>query len=91
MRFLFRSSIWPVKLADLARQVGRGLVPHQPCFGVLTSGTRESTRSPRLCSPEAGKDEGIGIGTPNGRTPKRIRRGQAGQAPSRWASDIVEL
>ncbi len=29
--------------AGLVIQVGRGLVPHQPCFGVLTAGTREST------------------------------------------------
>ncbi len=45
---------------ELAFQVGRGLVPHQPCFGVLTVGTRDLTRSPRLCPPEAGKAEGIG-------------------------------
>ena len=35
-----------VPFCDLAFQVGRGLVrliPHQPCFGVLTAGTREST------------------------------------------------
>ncbi len=48
-------------LRHLAFQVGRGLVPHQPCFGVLTAGTREANDS----------------GTPNFGTPKRIRRGQA--------------
>ncbi len=45
---------------NLGFQVGRGLVPHQPCFGVLTSGTRESTRSTRLCPPPADKVEGNG-------------------------------
>ncbi len=61
MSVLFRSVIWSFRLVDLAFQVGRGLVPHQPCFGVLTKGTRESTRrSPRLCPPEAGKAEGNG-------------------------------
>ena len=43
---LFRSAIWPFRLAEPALQVGRGLVPRQPCFGVLTAGTRESIRSP---------------------------------------------
>ncbi len=46
-------------------EVGRGLVPHQPCFGVLTVGARESIRSPRLCPPEAGKAEGNLVGTLN--------------------------
>ncbi len=44
-----------VPFCDLAFQVGRGLGPHQPCFGVLTDGTNESTRSPRLCPAPAGK------------------------------------
>ncbi len=46
-----------VPFCDLAFQVGRGLVPHQPCFGVLTAVTRKSTRSPRLCPPPADKAE----------------------------------
>ncbi len=29
------------------------------------------------CPPEAGKAVGTGTGTPNGSTPKRVRRGQA--------------
>ena len=47
------ASVWAVRqVCDLAFHVGRGLfrlVPHQPCFGVLTAGTRGLTRSPRLC------------------------------------------
>ena len=48
------------RLVDLAFQVGRGLVPLQLCFDVLTAGTRESTRSRRLFPPEAGKADGNG-------------------------------
>jgi len=69
---------------DLALQVGRGLVPHQPCFGVLTAGTRESTRSPRFCPLEAGKAERNGSWDAQVSTPKRIRRGQP---PNGWAID----
>ncbi len=84
MRVLFRSAIWPFRLVVLAFQVGPGLVPHQPCFGVLTAGTREATRCPQLCPPPAGKAEGNGSWDAKlCSTPKRIRRGQA---PNGWAS-----
>ncbi len=76
-------------VALLKLQVGRGLVPHQPCFGVLTACTRESTRSPRLCPPEAGKAEGNGRWDAQGTTPKRIRRGQDGQAPNGWTAGAL--
>ncbi len=39
------------RLVGLAFQVGRGLVPYQSCFGVLTADTRESTRIPLGYSP----------------------------------------
>ncbi len=83
MRVLFRSAIWPFRLVDLAFQVGRGLVPLQPCFGVLKADIRESTGSPQLCPPPAGKAEGNGSWDAHCSTPKRIRRGQA---PNGWAS-----
>ncbi len=81
-----------VPLCDQAFQVGRGLVPHQPCFGVLTASTRESTRSPQLCPPPAGKAErNESWNAQLCSAPKRIRRGQAPNGRAREVAARVRV
>ncbi len=78
-----------VSFRDLAVKVGRsafqvvrsghsgwlGARPPPTLFWRPNAGTRESTRSPGFARRRLAKPRGTGVGTPNYRTPKRIRRG----------------
>ncbi len=68
-------------------QVDRGLVPHQPCFGVLTTRSRSLLLLLRVGPPSAGKREAAAgrIAILHRSTPKRIHRGQA---PNGWSGDL---